>query len=148
MSKRESKKDAVAEFEDALRSEGIRITRQRTAILQVLSDSSDHPDATEVHRRAKEIDETVSLATVYRMLSTLQEKGLVRRHSFEGVPARFESTSDEEHHDHIIDMDSGRIIEFYSQEIEKLQHKIAEKYGYELVGHKLELYCRKRSWSC
>lgn len=143
-----SKKDAVTEFEDALRSEGIRITRQRTAILQVLSYSSDHPDATEVHRRAKKIDDTVSLATVYRMLSTLQEKGLVRRHSFEGVPARFEPTSDEEHHDHIIDIESGRIIEFFSQEIEKLQHKLAEQHGYEIVGHKLELYCRKKTRSC
>ncbi|MFM1813479.1 MAG: hypothetical protein RLZ98_174 [Pseudomonadota bacterium] len=136
-------KKPTSVMEEALRLDGVRITRQRTAILEVLASSSDHPDATEVHRRAKELDETVSLATVYRMLGALQEKGLVRRHSFEGVPARFEPATDEEHHDHIIDVDSGQIIEFYNQEIEQLQRKIAEELGYEIIGHKLELYCRK-----
>ncbi len=137
-------KALAAELESALRSDGVRITRQRTAILQVLSESSDHPDANEVHQRAKEIDETVSLATVYRMLGALADKGLVLRHSFEGVPARFEPNGDDSHHDHIIDVDTGKITEFFSMEIERLQKEIAEEHGFELIGHKLELYCRRK----
>ena len=94
-----NKKKPIADLEDALRSDGVRITRQRTAILEVISNSDDHPDAAEVHKRAKEIDDTVSLATVYRLLGALAEKGLVRRHSFEGVPTRFERADEEGHHE-------------------------------------------------
>ncbi|MEO0958515.1 MAG: Fur family transcriptional regulator [Pseudomonadota bacterium] len=130
-------------MEEALRSEGVRLTRQRKAILQVLAESADHPDAHELHRRAQEADDSVSLATVYRTLSVLETKGVVQRHAFEGAPARFE-TADAPHHDHIIDLDSREVIEFTSPEIERLQKEIARRHGYEVVSHRLELYCRRR----
>lgn len=128
-------------FENALREEGVRITRQRTALLEVLSESRDHPDADELHRRAREKDASVSLATVYRTLAQLEEMGLVHRHVFAGEAARYE-TSDVPHHDHIIDIETGRIIEFRSGEIEKIQEHIAKTFGYEIIHHRLELYCR------
>ncbi|MEM7524353.1 MAG: Fur family transcriptional regulator [Pseudomonadota bacterium] len=135
---------ATAEdLEAALRADGVRITRQRAALLKVLADASDHPDATELHRRAREIEETVSLATVYRTLTALEAQGVIHRLAFEGEPARFE-TADAPHHDHIIDMDSGEVIEFRSEKIEALQALIAEELGYDVVHHRLELYCRKR----
>lgn len=129
-------------MEEAMRSGGLRMTRQRIALLQVLNESADHPDANELHRRAQELDETVSLATVYRTLSVLEDKDIVHRHSFEGAPARFE-TADSPHHDHIIDIDSREVVEFTSPEIERLQREVARKHGYEVVSHRLELYCRK-----
>jgi len=133
----------AAAMEEALRSEGVRLTRQRRAILQVLAEAASHPDAPELHRRVQEADDTVSLATVYRTLSVLETKGVVQRHAFEGAPARFE-TADAPHHDHIIDLDSREVIEFTSPEIERLQKEIARKHGYDVVSHRLELYCRKR----
>jgi len=126
----------------ALRKAGIRVTRQRIALMQVLADASDHPDAVELHERAKLVEPSVSLATVYRTLSVLEEGGVVHRHAFEGGGARFE-TSHEEHHDHILDVDTGEVIEFHSDKIEQLQDEIARELGYEVVHHKLELYCRK-----
>jgi Fur family ferric uptake transcriptional regulator len=130
-------------LEDALRKDGIRITRQRSALLKVLAEASDHPDATELHRRAREIEETVSLATVYRTLTALEAQGVVQRLAFEGAPARFETT-DAPHHDHIIDVETGDVIEFRSEKIEALQALIAEELGYDVVHHRLELYCRKK----
>ena len=130
-------------MERALRDDGVRITRQRAALLHVLADADDHPDATELHRRAREIDDTVSLATVYRTLTALEAQGVVQRLAFEGEPARFETT-DAPHHDHIIDIETGEVIEFSSDKIERLQALIAEELGYEVVRHRLELYCRKR----
>lgn len=128
---------------DALRASGVRVTRQRAVLLQVLAEAHDHPDAFEIHRRAREIDSSVSLATVYRTLTALEGKGLVHRHAFEGVPARFE-TADTPHHDHLIDIVSGSIIEFRSPEIERIQDQIAGKHGYDIESHRLELYCRKK----
>ncbi len=132
----------AVDLEDALRNAGVRITRQRQALLKVLTESDDHPDANEIHRRTQEIDDTVSLATVYRTLAVLEDKGVVQRHAFEGAPARFE-TADAPHHDHIIDIDSREVIEFTSPEIERLQREIARAHGYEVISHRLELYCRK-----
>ena len=109
----------AGELEQALRSRGIRITRQRMAILKVLVDSDDHPDADELHRRVREINPAVSLSTVYRTLTALAENDLVHRHAFEGVAARFETT-DAPHHDHLIDLDTDTVIEFRSPEIEEL----------------------------
>ncbi|MEM9222479.1 MAG: Fur family transcriptional regulator [Pseudomonadota bacterium] len=129
-------------LEDALRADGVRITRQRAAILQVLASAEDHPDATELHKRAREVDESVSLATVYRTLAALEEQGIVHRHSFEGTPARFE-TAEAAHHDHIIDLDTGDVVEFRSDKIERLQAEIARELGYDVVRHRLELYCRR-----
>ncbi|MYZ50285.1 Fur family transcriptional regulator [Propylenella binzhouense] len=137
-------KSQASYLEQALRADGVRITRQRTALLKVLAEAKDHPDANELHSRAREIDPTMSLATVYRTLTALEQQGLVHRHVFEGASARFE-IADARHHDHIIDIDKGEIIEFRSPEIERLQEQIAERHGYEIVSHKLELYCRKKA---
>jgi Fur family transcriptional regulator, ferric uptake regulator len=130
-------------LEAALRADGVRITRQRTAVLSVLSEARDHPDANELRRRAIAIDRSVSLATVYRTLAVLERHGVVHRHVFEDAPARFEP-ADAPHHDHIIDIDTGGVIEFRSEKIERLQAEIVAELGYELVRHRLELYCRKR----
>ncbi len=134
---------SAADLEAALRKAGIRITRQRSALLQVLAAAQDHPDANELHARARAIDSSVSLSTVYRTLTTLEEQGVIHRHAFEGESARFE-TADQPHHDHLIDMDSGQVIEFRSEKIERLQAEIAAELGYDIVHHRLELYVRKR----
>ena len=131
------------ELEKALRDEGVRITRQRSAILRILAQSDDHPDANELYRRASAIEPTVSLSTVYRTLSVLESKGVVHRLTFEGAPARFE-TADAPHHDHMIDLETGDVIEFRSDKIEKLQAEIAAELGYDIVYHKLELYGRRK----
>lgn len=136
-------KNRVAELEGVLRDGGVRVTRQRAAILKILAIAEDHPDASELHRRAKEIDATVSLSTVYRTLSALEQQGVVHRHAFESATARFE-TADAPHHDHLIDIDTGAVIEFRSDKIEQLQAEIAAELGYDLIRHRLELYCRKR----
>lgn len=133
----------VTELEGFLRDGGVRVTRQRAAILKILATAEDHPDASELHRRAKEIDATVSLSTVYRTLSALEQQGVVHRHAFESSTARFE-TADTPHHDHLIDIDTGEVVEFRSDKIEQLQAEIAAELGYDLVRHRLELYCRKR----
>jgi Fur family ferric uptake transcriptional regulator len=130
-------------LEAALRAEGIRMTRQRAALLRILAAADDHPDANEVRRRAQVIEPTVSLSTVYRTLSVLERQGVIQRHTFEGAPARFE-TADVPHHDHLIDLDTGKVLEFRSEKIEHLQSQIAKELGYDLVRYRLELYCRKR----
>ncbi len=130
-------------MEDALRDAGVRITRQRRILLRVLTEAQDHPDANELHRRAHGRDRNISLATVYRTLSVLENAGVIERHAFEGKPARFE-TSDRPHHDHLIDLETGAVIEFRSEKIERLQAEIAAELGYDIVHHRLELYARKR----
>lgn len=130
--------------EAMLREAGLRVTRQRVAIMRVLLAAHDHPDAETVLARARQADPSVSQATTYRTLAALAEKGILRNHAFGGTgAARFEAET-RPHHDHIIDIDSGRVIEFLSAEIEALQRQIAAEHGYELVDHRLELYCRKR----
>ncbi|MEQ6203064.1 Fur family transcriptional regulator [Sulfitobacter sp. HNIBRBA2951] len=135
--------DKTEKMTAALRKAGIRVTRQRIALLGVLADADDHPDAVELHARARAVEPSVSLATVYRTLSVLQEQGVVHRHAFEGGGARFETTH-EDHHDHILDVDTGEVIEFQSDIIERVQDEIARELGYEVVHHRLELYCRKK----
>ena len=131
------------DFAQLLRDAGLRITRPRKTILKTIADQGDHPDALEIYRRAKETDASVSLSTVYRTMKILQDKGAIRRHAFEGGPSRFEP-ADRAHHDHIVDVDTGQVIEFRSEEIERLQEEIASKLGYEIVSHRLELYARRR----
>ena len=126
-------------FEEALRRAGVRITRQRAALLRVLAAAEDHPDATQLHARATEAGAAVSLATVYRTLSALEAQGVIQKLEFEGEPARFE-TADGQHHDHMIDVESGKVIEFVDPELEALQRQIAEKLGYRLVDHRMELF--------
>ncbi|MGE0722989.1 MAG: Fur family transcriptional regulator [Alphaproteobacteria bacterium] len=118
---------------------GLKMTEQRRIIAQVLSEASDHPDVESVHRRATEIDPRISIATVYRTVRLFEEANILNRHDFGDGRARYEEASDE-HHDHLIDVEGGRVIEFNNEEIEALQVKIAQSLGYRLVGHKLELY--------
>lgn len=118
---------------------GMKMTEQRRVIARVLSSADDHPDVEEVHRRANELDPRISIATVYRTVRLFEEANILERHDFGDGRARYEEAS-EEHHDHLIDIQSGKVIEFQNQEIEVLQEKIAEKHGMKLVGHRLELY--------
>ncbi|MFD1343603.1 Fur family transcriptional regulator [Litorisediminicola beolgyonensis] len=127
----------------ALRAQGIRITRQRAALLEIMARADDHPDAVELHRRASDELPGISLSTVYRTLAALEEHGVIQRHQFQGETARFEP-ADAEHHDHMIDVESGEVIEFHSERIEELQAALAREMGYEIVHHRLELYVRKR----
>lgn len=115
------------------------MTDQRRVVAQILSDAEDHPDVEELHRRAHAVDPKISIATVYRTVRLFEEAGILKRHDFGDGRARYEQAPDE-HHDHLIDARSGKVIEFQSEEIEKLQDKIARKLGYRLVGHRLELY--------
>lgn len=118
---------------------GLKMTEQRRVIARVLSDASDHPDVEAVHRRATTIDPNISIATVYRTVRLFEEAGILAKHDFGDGRARYEETPDE-HHDHLIDIQSGKVVEFHNDEIEELQRRIAEKAGYRLVGHRLELY--------
>ena len=122
---------------------GVKLTDQRKIIAQVMSDSSDHPDVDELYKRVSKIDSKISIATVYRTVKLFEEIGILAKHDFKGGKARYEELS-EGHHDHLIDIKTGEIIEFVNEDIEKLQKQVAEKYGYDLVDHKLELYGVKK----
>lgn len=135
--------DRTVRFTQALRDEGIRITRQRSALLQVLAEAEDHPDAVELQTRTAALVPGISLSTVYRTLTALEEQGVIHRHVFEGASARFEHT-DHTHHDHMIDVETGDVMEFLSPKIEKLQAELAAEMGYEIVRHRMELYVRKK----
>lgn len=130
-------------YEAALRDAGVRITRPRRVILGILGEAGDHPDAMEIFKRAVSIDSSISLSTVYRTMKLLEGIGAIHRHAFEGGPSRFEPAA-AEHHDHLIDLDTGDVIEFHSDKIEDLQREIARELGYDIVHHRLELYGRKR----
>ncbi len=125
-------------------AKGVKLTEQRKIIAKVMSDSNDHPDVDELYTRVSKIDSKISIATVYRTVKLFEESGIVTKHDFKGGKARYEELN-ESHHDHLIDVKTGEIIEFVDDEIEKLQKKVAEKYGYELVDHKLELYGVKKN---
>ena len=135
-------------IEKKCKAKGVRLTDQRKIIAQVMSDSKikygskDHPDVDELHKRVSQIDGKISIATVYRTVKLFEESGIVEKHDFKGGKARYEQSPDE-HHDHLIDINSGEIIEFVDKEIEKLQIEVAKKLGYKLVDHKLELYGSK-----
>ena len=122
---------------------GVKLTDQRKIVAKVMSGSHDHPDVDELYNRVSKIDSKISIATVYRTVKLFEESGILTKHEFKGRKARYEELN-EGHHDHLIDIKSGEIIEFVDDEIEKLQKKVAEKYGYKLVDHKLELYGVKK----
>ena len=130
-------------------SKGVKLTEQRKVIAKVLSESkenygeSDHPDVDELYNRVSKLDSKISIATVYRTVKLFEEAGILTKHDFKGGKARYEAIV-ESHHDHLIDIKTGEIIEFVDDEIEKLQKKVAEKYGYDLVDQKLELYGVKK----
>ncbi len=125
-------------------AKGVKLTDQRKIIAKVMSEANDHPDVDELYKRVSNIDSKISIATVYRTVKLFEESGIVAKHDFKGGKARYEELS-ESHHDHLIDIKTGEIIEFVDDEIEKLQKKVADKYGYELVDHKLELYGVKKN---
>ena len=129
-------------IEDKCLKKGLRLTDQRKLIAKAMSESSDHPDVDELHKRVSKLDSKVSIATVYRTVKLFEEAGIVAKHDFKGTKARYEQAT-QEHHDHLIDVNTGEIIEFVNEDIEKLQNKVAEKLGYKLVDHRLELYGTK-----
>ena len=136
-------------IEDKCIAKGVKLTEQRKIIAKVISESkelygeSDHPDVDELYKRVSKIDSKISIATVYRTVKLLEESGILTKHDFKGGKARYQQIN-ESHHDHLIDIKTGEIIEFVDEEIEILQKKVADKYGYNLVDHKLELYGVKK----
>ena len=135
-------------IEQKFQKKGLKLTDQRRTIARVILESkeaygeSDHPDVDELYNRVLKIDPKISIATVYRTVKLFEESGIVEKHDFKGGKARYEQSPDE-HHDHLIDVNSGEIIEFVDKDIEKLQNEVAKKLGYKLVDHKLELYGSK-----
>ncbi|MCI4646484.1 MAG: transcriptional repressor [Hyphomonadaceae bacterium] len=129
----------MSRIEEICIQKGLRMTQPRRVIAQVLSNADDHPDAEELHRRANAIDKSISLATVYRTVKLFEDYDIIERHDFRDGRARFEEAPTD-HHDHLIDVKSGQVLEFQNEEIEKLQIEIARKLGYKLVDHRLELY--------
>ena len=131
--------DQKSKLEALCSERGLKMTDQRRVIARVLSDATDHPDVEAVHKRATAIDHNISIATVYRTVRLFEEAGILEKHDFGDGRARYEETPSE-HHDHLIDIQSGKVVEFHNDEIEELQRRIAERAGYRLVGHRLELY--------
>ena len=130
-------------IEKKCKDKGVKLTDQRKIIAKVMSESTDHPNVDELYNRVSEVDKKISIATVYRTVKLFEESGILAKHDFKGGKARYEELN-EGHHDHLIDIKSGEIIEFVDNEIEELQKKVAEKYGYKLVDHKLKLYGIKK----
>ena len=124
-------------------AKGVKLTDQRKTIAKAMSNSNDHPDVDELYKRVSKIDTNISIATVYRTVKLFEEVGIITKHDFRGGKARYEELN-ESHHDHLINIKTGEIIEFVDEEIENLQKKVAEKYGYNLVDHRLELYGIKK----
>ena len=131
-----------SDIENKCIKKGVRLTEQRKLVAKVMSESKDHPDVDELHKRVSKLDSKISIATVYRTVKLFEESGIVAKHDFKGNKARYEETT-QEHHDHLIDINTGEITEFVNDDIEKLQKKVAEKLGYKLVDHRLELYGTK-----
>ena len=138
----------MSKIEEKCKNKGVRLTDQRRLIAKVMSDSKetycskDNPDVDQLHKRVNQLDKNISIATVYRTVKLFEEAGILERHDFKEGKARYEPLT-EEHHDHLIDINSGEIIEFVDKDIEELQKKVAQKLGYKLVDHKLELYAQK-----
>ena len=133
----------TVDIEEKCKQKGVKLTDQRKLIAKVMSDSKDHPDVDELYKRVSKIDSKISIATIYRTVKLFEESGILTKHDFRGGKARYEELS-ESHHDHLIDIKTGEIVEFVDQEIEKLQKIDAERLGYQLVDHKLELYGIKK----
>ena len=131
-----------ADIESKCKQRGVRLTDQRKLIAKVMSDSESHPDVDELHKKVNKFNSKISIATVYRTVKLFEEAGVVSKHDFKGSKSRYEQAP-EEHHDHLIDINSGEITEFVDERIEKLQKQVAEKLGYKLVDHRLELYGSK-----
>ena len=130
------------DIESKCKQKGVRLTDQRKLIAKVMSESESHPDLDELHKKVSKLDSKISIATVYRTVKLFEEAGIVEKHDFKGNKSRYEQAP-EEHHDHLIDVNSGEIIEFVNEEIEELQKQVAGKLGYKLIDHRLELYGTK-----
>ena len=130
------------DIENECKKKGVRLTDQRKLIAKVMSESENHPDVDELHKKVGKFDSKISIATVYRTVKLFEEAGIISKHDFKGNKARYEQTT-QEHHDHLIDINTGEITEFVNEDIEKLQKQVAEKLGYRLVDHRLELYGSK-----
>ena len=130
------------DIESKCKQKGVRLTDQRKLIAKIMSESASHPDVDELHKKVSKLDSKISIATVYRTVKLFEEAGIVSKHDFKGSKSRYEQAP-EEHHDHLIDINSGEITEFVDEDIEKLQKQVAEKLGYKLVDHRLELYGSK-----
>ncbi len=135
----ESANPGLSRIERLCSEQGLRMTGQRRVIARILSAAKDHPDVEEVHRRANAEDPRISMSTVYRTLKLFEQKGILERHDF-GLKRGFYEVASREHHDHLIDVATGRVIEFRNEDIEALQERIARELGFKLVGHRLELY--------
>ena len=131
-----------SDIENKCIKKGVRLTDQRKLIAKIMSESEDHPDVDELHKRVSKLDAKISIATVYRTVKLFEEAGIVAKHDFKGNKSRYEQAP-QEHHDHLIDINTGEITEFINEDIEKLQKQVAEKLGYKLVDHRLELYGSK-----
>ncbi|WAC28242.1 Fur family transcriptional regulator [Ancylobacter sp. SL191] len=131
--------EKLTAIEEACVTRGLRMTDQRRVIARIIADAQDHPDVEELHRRAAAVDDRISISTVYRTVKLFEDSGIIERHDFRDGRSRYEPVPDE-HHDHLIDLRSGHVVEFRSEEIELLQEEIARKLGFRLVGHRLELY--------
>ena len=131
-----------SDIENKCIEKSVRLTEQRKLVAKIMSESHDHPDVDELHKRVSKVDSKISIATVYRTVKLFEEAGIISKHDFKGSKARYEQTS-HEHHDHLIDINTGEITEFVNQDIEGLQEKVAKKLGYKLVDHRLELYGSK-----
>ena len=131
-----------SDIENKCIKKGVRLTDQRKLVAKIMSESDDHPDVDELHKRVSKLDSKISIATVYRTVKLFEEAGIVAKHDFKGTKARYEQTT-QEHHDHLIDINTGEITEFVNEDIEKLQRQVAAKLGYKLVDHRLELYGSK-----
>ena len=138
-------KNQISRIEMLCANNGVKFTHQRKIIADVISNSKDHPDANTVYLRANKIDPRISLATVYRTIKLFEEYNVLNRIELGGKRARYEELNEDDHHDHLIDIETGEIIEFVNDEIESLQMKVAKKLGYELVDHRMELFGRKIS---
>ena len=131
-----------SDIENKCLKKGVRLTDQRKLVAKIMSGSDDHPDVDELHKRVSKLDSKISIATVYRTVKLFEESGIIAKHDFKGNKARYEQTT-QEHHDHLIDINTGEITEFINEDIEKLQKQVAGKLGYKLVDHRLELYGSK-----
>lgn len=130
----------ISQIEKLCLEKNIKLTENRKIIARVISDANDHPDVEEVYRRAAKINHGIGIATVYRAVKMFEEVGVITKHDFGNGKARYETNEEDDHHDHLIDISTGKVIEFFDEELEQLKEKVAKKLGYKLVDHKLELY--------
>ena len=135
----------ISKIEKLCQKKGVKLTKSRRIIAKIISESQDHLDALEILRRVNKVDENIGIATIYRALKFLEEFEIISRHEFGGTNRSYYEVEEGNHHDHLIDISTGKIHEFFDESLEKLKEKIANDMGYELIGHKLELYCKPKT---